>query len=92
MKADKYQILVQGLIDQSWSDYFAGMTMTAEPGGVTRLSGEIADQSALHGLLNRIRDLNIRLVAVQRIDIDGKTPVECRYCRMKKPPLTQIDR
>ena len=90
MKADRYQILIQGLIDESWSAYFAGMTLTAESRGVTRLCGEIADQSALHGLINKIRDLNLKLVSVQLIDADGVTPVECRYCRLNKPPITQI--
>jgi hypothetical protein len=57
----------------------------AEPSGVTRLCGEVADQSALHGLLHRIRDLNLRLIAVQLLDSDGVTPIECRRCRVNKP-------
>lgn len=85
MKTQRYQIVILGLIDESWSTYFSGMAMTAEPTGVTRLSGEIVDQSALHGLLNKIRDLNLRLISVQLLDTDGVTPVECRHCRMNRP-------
>ncbi|MDD5082323.1 MAG: hypothetical protein PHU08_03000, partial [Dehalococcoidales bacterium] len=60
-----------------------------ETTGVTRFCGEIADQSALHGLLNKIRDLNLRLISVQLLDSDGVTPVECRYCPTNKPPAVQ---
>ncbi len=82
MKTQRYQIVILGFIDESWSTYFTGMTVRAMPTEVTRLSGEVADQSALHGLLNRIRDLNLRLVSVQLLDDDGSTPVECRHCQM----------
>ncbi len=80
METQKYQIVIQGFIDESWSIYFTGMAMTSEPTGTTRLSGEIADQSALHGLLNKIRDLNLKLISVQLMDSGGDTPVECRHC------------
>lgn len=83
MKTEKYQILIQGLIDESWSAHFAGMILTIEPSGITRLSGELGDQSALHGLLNKIRDLNIKLISVQLLDSDSVTPIGCRYCRVK---------
>jgi len=85
MKAEKYQILFQGLIDENWSLYFAGMTVTAESTGVTRLRGEVADQSALHGLLNKIRDLNLKVISIKLLDSDGVTPVECRNCPQNKP-------
>ncbi len=75
MKAQRYQITFLGFIDESWSAYFAGMTMTAERTGVTRLTAQIADQSALHGLLNRIRDLNLRLISVQLLDGDDANPI-----------------
>lgn len=92
MKAQSYQIIIQGLLDESWSAYLAGMTMIAEPAGVTRITGIVADQSALHGLLGRIRDLNLSLVSVQLLDSDDATPVECRQCRMNKPSNTTFDR
>jgi len=85
MKVEKYQILFRGLIDKSWSLYFTGMTVIAEPTGVTRLRGEVADQSALYGLLNKIRDLNLTLISIQLLDSDGVTPCECRHCPQNKP-------
>jgi len=90
MKTERYQIIIQGLISESWSPYFSEMTLTAEPTGVTRLCGEIADQSALHGLLNKIRDLNLKLISVQLLDSNGITPVECRYCLLNKTAQEDI--
>jgi hypothetical protein len=91
MKAERYQKLFQGLIDESWSLYFAGMTVNAELTGVTRLCGEVADQSVLHGLLNKICDLNLKLISVQLLDSDGLTPVECQNCPLNKPVQTRIN-
>ena len=87
MKALKYRIAIQGTIGQEWSAYFSGMSLTSDSSGITRLSGEVADQSSLHGLLNRIRDLNLRLISVQLLDDDGITPAECRFCPRNKPPV-----
>ena len=89
MKAERYQILFQGLIDESWSSYFSGMTINAGPTGLTRLHGEMADQSALHGLLIKIRDLNLKLISVHLLDSDGVTPIECQYCPLNKPVQDQ---
>lgn len=82
IKAARYRILLLGFLDNRWSAFLAGMTMTARATGVTQLSGEIADRSALQGLLNRILDLDLQLVSVQLLDADGVTPVECRHCLM----------
>jgi hypothetical protein len=86
MKVLRYQIIVQGIIDAGWSVYFSGTTITIGQGGVTRLCTETADQSALHGLLNRVRDLNLRLIAVQLLDDEGVVPVACRYCPRRRAP------
>lgn len=73
-----YQIKVKGKLDESWSDWLEGMAVMYESGndgtGVTTLTGVVKDQAALHGILNRIRDLNILLLSVQRIppEIDGE--------------------
>ena len=80
LKALKYQIVISGIIDHSWSAYFSGMTVVSDPAGVTRLTGEITDQSALFGIINKIRDLNIKLISVELLSSDGKTPVECLRC------------
>jgi hypothetical protein len=64
----RYQIRVQAVLDQRWSAWFDGLKLTSQPGGVTVLAGEVADQAALHGLLAKIRDLNLPLLSVHRID------------------------
>lgn len=59
-----YEIKVKGHLDPSWSDWFAGLTLTYLEGDVTLLSGPLPDQASLHGLLERIRDLNLILISV----------------------------
>ena len=59
-----YEIKVGGQVDARWSDWFAGLELTHLPGRETLLSGSLPDQAALHGLLERIRDLNLRLISV----------------------------
>ncbi len=62
-----YQIRIEGHLDQQWTDWFEGLTITPEKDGNTLLTGSVADQAALHGLLKKIRDLGIVLVSVNRI-------------------------
>jgi hypothetical protein len=70
-----YRIQVQGRLDPSWSDWFDGMTLEVESQEdgllVTTLTGVVLDQAALHGLLNRVRDLDLPLLAVQRLAPQG---------------------
>ncbi len=63
-----YEIKIKGHLDQYWSDWFAGLTLTHLAGDVTLLSGALPDQAALHGLLERIRDLNLKLISVSSGD------------------------
>jgi hypothetical protein len=62
-----YRIKVKGRLDLRWSDWFEQMVISTE-GGETILTGPVADQAALHGLLIRIRDLNLTLLSVERIE------------------------
>jgi hypothetical protein len=61
-----YEIRVEGHLGTSWSDWFEGMSIHHEENGETVLSGPIVDQAALHGVLMKIRDLGLPLVAVTR--------------------------
>jgi hypothetical protein len=59
-----YEIKVKGELDTHWSDWFEGLTLTHLEGQETLLAGPLPDQAALHGLLERIRDLNLTLISV----------------------------
>ncbi len=62
--AEYYEIKIKGHLDQRWSEWFEGLTLTHLEGDGTLLSGVLPDQAALHGLLERIRDLNVTLVSI----------------------------
>lgn len=59
-----YEIKIKGHLDLRWSDWFAGLELAHQDDDETLLSGMLPDQAALHGLLERIRDLNLKLVSV----------------------------
>ncbi len=63
-----YEIRIMGHLDDRWADWFEGMTITLESNGETRLTGAVIDQSTLHGLLKKVRDLGMPLVSVNRIE------------------------
>jgi hypothetical protein len=69
-KPEVYRIRVKGVLDAKWSDWFDGFSITPLVGGETLMSGPIADQAALHGLLNKIRDIGLPLLAVNRVEIE----------------------
>ncbi len=70
-EAATYRIKVQGRLNDTWSAWFDGMTVSVEANGdgtaVTTLAGSVADQGALYGLLSRIRDLGLPLLLVQYV-------------------------
>jgi hypothetical protein len=61
-----YEIKIGGHLDPRWSERFAGMKLMHLEGNETLFSGSLPDQAALHGLLERIRDLNLTLISVAR--------------------------
>lgn len=63
-----YTIKIKGHLGQQWMNWFEELTITLEEDGNTLLSGPIADQSALHGILKKIRDLGMPLLSVNSID------------------------
>ena len=69
-KRGVYQIRVKGKLDQKWSDWFDGFTITPQADDETLLTGPVPDQAALHGLLGKIRDLGLPLLLVKRVDAE----------------------
>lgn len=76
-----YEIRIKGQLGPGWSNWLMSLTLTALEGNETLISGPLPDQTALHGLLERIRDLNLKLISVtsggpptQDADKEVKTP------------------
>jgi hypothetical protein len=63
-----YRIRVKGKLGQRWADWFEGFTITQQANGDTLLFGTVVDQAALYGVLNRIRDLHLSLLLVERVE------------------------
>ena len=59
-----YEILVRGQLDHHWSAWFEGLAVTPLESGETLIAGPVQDQAALHGILAKIRDLDLHLLAV----------------------------
>jgi hypothetical protein len=70
-QAAVYQIKVRGKLDESWSDWLSGMTITSES-GITTLTGPVADQAALRGLLSKSWALNLILISAIRIETNSE--------------------
>ena len=68
-----YHIRVKGHLDQCWSDWFGGLTICNEANGEAVLAGSLADQAALHGVLIKVRDRGLPLIAVCQLAADGCT-------------------
>jgi hypothetical protein len=70
----RYAIRVEGLLDAHWSEWLEGMALTHEKCGVTRLEGALLDQAALHGVLNKIRDLRLVIITLERLGTTEAAP------------------
>ena len=71
-----YEIRLQGRLDPRWSPWLDGMDVTRDNDGSTVLRGHVVDQSALHGVLARHRDIGLPLVSVARLPLDHGRPDE----------------
>jgi hypothetical protein len=78
-----YEIRLQGHLEPRWATWFDGMTLTTEPDGSTTLRGPVVDQSALHGVLARLRDLGVPLISLTQTPA-GQRP-------SPQPPATPTD-
>ncbi len=63
----RYEIRVKGRLDTRWAAWFDGLTLTHGSDGTTVIYGPVADQAALHGLLQKIRDLGLPLISVNHV-------------------------
>ena len=77
-----YEIRLTGHLDDRWADWFDGLSLTHEPDGTTVVRGPVVDQAALHGLLQKVRDLGLPLVSVVHVDADQLRPA--------RPPRIRI--
>ena len=64
----RYEIRLKGHLDSRWAAWFDGLSLTNETDGTTINCGPVADQSALHGLLQKVRDLGLPLVSVTQVE------------------------
>ena len=63
-----YQIRIEGHLDDQWTDWYSGLSVTLEENGNTLLTGPVVDQAALFGLLKKVRDLGLPLVSLNRVE------------------------
>ena len=73
-----YQIRIKGHLGREWADWFEGLTITALDNGETILTGAVADQAALHGVLRKVRDLGMPLLSVVCVKPDQAGPFDVK--------------
>ena len=71
--AGQYEIRLQGHLDARWAAWFDGLTLTREGDGTTLIRGPVVDQAALHGLLQKVRDIGLPLVSVRYVEPTSPT-------------------
>lgn len=67
---EKYELRIDGHLDQHWSAWFGDLTLTHDADGTTTLRGPVADQAELHGLLAKVRDLGVTLLSVKTLNAE----------------------
>jgi len=76
----KYRIKIEGHLDQKWANWLHGLRIVHKCDGTTTLSGDVPDQTALHSILRKIRDLNLVLVSIQREEKGSeRNPGDCGH-------------
>jgi hypothetical protein len=68
----QYEIRVTGHLSSRWEAWFDGLSLTRADDGTTIIGGEIVDQSALHGVLRKLRDIGIPLISVTQLQSEGE--------------------
>lgn len=97
-ESEVHEIRVQGHLDDRWADWVEGLTFTHEVDGTTTLTGPLPDQAALHGVLNRMRDLGVTVLSVRRLDREEESGttmraiVQDRYGATDVLALREVDR
>ena len=92
-----YQIRLKSHLSPDWTDWFDGLTVTLEEDGDTLLSGPVADQAALHGLLKKVRDLGLPLISVNCIEpsqgnaVDDKPQIETSDLKLSSSQESQAN-
>jgi len=71
--SENYEVKIRGHLDARWHEWFYGMTVSHERDGTTTLYGPLPDQTVLHSVLDRIRDMNLELISVNQILSNGQT-------------------
>ena len=66
----RYEIRLKGHLDSRWAAWFDGLSLTNESDGTTIIRGPVADQAALHGLLQKVRDIGLPLISVTQVQPD----------------------
>jgi hypothetical protein len=69
-----YQIKIKSHLSSDWTDWFEGLTITAEEDGDTLLTGPVIDQAALYGLIKKVRDLGMTLISLSPVQPNDAIP------------------
>jgi hypothetical protein len=87
--AGRYEIRLHGHLHPRWAARFDGMTLTGSSDGTTTIHGSVADQAALHGLLQKVRDMGLPLISVTQVDVAGSlrhgTSTTAHHFTQRKP-------